>query len=737
MRLRTPLTLVGALALTACAHTPPQNAAASPAVAATSPPAVSNPFFSPSTLPYLLPPFDKITDADYAPAFEKGMTEQQAEIAAIADNPAAPTVENTLVAMEKSGQLLNRVSAVFFYLAGTDTNPTLQKLQAELAPKLSAHRDGIYLNAALYARVKALYETRASLGLDAETLRLVERTHTDFVRAGANLAEADKAKLRSINEQLSSLTTRFQQNNLKETNARAVVVDDAAELDGLSTEAIATAAEAAKARGLEGKYLLTLLNTSGQPPLASLKNRALRERLYRASLARGTQGGEFDNRGVIASLVQLRAERARLLGYPTHADYVLEDETAGSAKAVNQRLAQLAPAAVANARKEAQALQKLIDREQKAAGGKSAGFKLAAWDWAYYTEKQRKALYDFDESQMKPYLELDRVLEDGVFYAANRLYGLTFKRRTDLPTYGPDVRVYEVFNADGTPLALFLGDFYARSSKRGGAWMSSFVDQSKLMGTKPVVTNNLNIPKPPAGQPTLLTWDEVTTMFHEFGHALHGMFSDVQYPSFSGTNVPRDFVEYPSQVNEMWADDPGILPHYAKHWQTGETMPKALVEKVKASSKFNQGFATTEYLGAALLDQSWHQLAPEQTPDAEGVLGFEAAALKKAGVDFAAVPPRYRSGYFSHIFAGGYSAGYYAYIWSEVLDADTVEWFKEKGGLKRENGDWFRAKLLSRGGSADAMQLFREFRGRDADIQPLLVRRGLDAAGGSQKKARP
>jgi peptidyl-dipeptidase Dcp len=732
MRLRTPLTLVGALALTACAHTPTPTAASAPAVAVTSkPPAVSNPFFSPSTLPYQLPPFAQITDADYAPAFEQGMAEQQAEIAAIAANPAAPSIENTLVAMEKSGQLLGRVSAVFYYLAGTDTNPTIQKLQAEMAPKLSAHRDGIYLNAALYARVKALYESRAGLGLDAETLRLVERTHTDFVRAGANLAEADKAKLRAINEQLSSLTTRFQQNNLKETNAGAVVVDSAAELEGLSDEAIATAAEAAKARGLDGKYLLTLLNTSGQPPLASLKNRALRERLYQASLARGTQGGEFDNRDTIANLVELRAERARLLGYATHADYVLEDETAGSSKAVNQRLAQLAPAAVANARKEAQALQKLIDKQK-------GGFKLAAWDWAYYTEKQRKALYDFDESQMKPYLELDRVLEDGVFYAANRLYGLTFKRRTDLPTYGPDVRVYEVFNADGTPLALFLGDYYARSSKRGGAWMSSFVDQSKLMGTKPVVTNNLNIPKPPAGQPTLLTWDEVTTMFHEFGHALHGMFSDVQYPSFSGTSVPRDFVEYPSQVNEMWADDAEILPHYAKHWQTGEAMPKALVEKVKASSKFNQGFATTEYLGAALLDQSWHQLAPEQAPKAEGVLGFEAAALKAAGVDFAPVPPRYRSGYFSHVFAGGYSAGYYAYIWSEVLDADTVEWFKEQGGLKRENGDWFRAKLLSRGGSADAMQLFREFRGRDADIQPLLVRRGLDAAAsGNKKKAKP
>ena len=730
MRIRTPLTLAGAVALAACAQAPVKptaTATAAPAAAAPQAPAVTNPFFAPSTLPYQFPPFERIGNADFAPAFEKGMADQKAEMAAIAANPEAPTLDNTLVAMERSGQLLARVSAVFYYLAGSNTNPEIQKLQAELAPKLSAHRDSIALDPQLFARVKSLHERRATLGLDAESLRLVERSYIDFVRAGALLSEADKTTLRGLNEKLSSLTTAFQQNNLKETNAGAVVVENRAELDGLSDSAISAAAEAAKARGMEGKYLLTLLNTSGQPPLASLKNRALRERLYKASVSRGTQGGEFDNRDEIAEMVKLRAERARLLGYPTHADYVLEDETAGSAKAVNQRLAQLAPAAVANAKKEAKALQKLIDREK-------GGFKLAAWDWAYYAEKQRKALYDFDESQMKPYLELDRVLVDGVFFAANKLYGLSFKERKDIPTYLPGVRVWEVFNADGTPLALFMGDFYARSSKRGGAWMTSFVDQSTLLGNKPVVTNNLNIPQPPAGEPTLLTWDEVTTLFHEFGHALHGMFSNVKYPGFSGTSVPRDFVEYPSQVNEMWADDPAILPNYAKHWKTGEAMPATLVEKVKASSKFNQGFATTEYLAASLLDQSWHQLAPGKTPAAEGVLGFEAAALKAAGVDFAPVPPRYRSGYFSHIFAGGYSAGYYAYIWSEVLDADTVEWFKERGGLKRENGDWFREKLLSRGGSADAMQLFREFRGRDADIQPLLERRGLAAPKKGAKK---
>lgn len=700
------------LALAACSKPAPDSTAVSE----------SNPFFETSALPYQLPPFDRIEDEHFLPAFERGMAEQRAEIAAIAADPEPASFENTLVALERSGQLLNRVNLVFFNLAAADTNDTRDRIQADLAPKLAAHLDAILLDPALFARIEALYAQRESLGLDAEQLRLLERYRTDFVRAGARLDDAQKQRLKAINAELASLQTRFSQNVLKEVNDSAVVVDRREDLAGLSDNAIAAAAEAAKERGLEGKFVIALLNTSDQPALASLENRALRQRLYEASIARGSRGGEFDNRGVLTEVVKLRDERARLLGYPNHAAYVLEDQTAGTVEAVNDMLGKLTPPAVANARREAADLQAMIDAE-------NGGFQLAPWDWAYYSEKVRKARYDFDESQLKPYFELDSVLEDGVFYAAGQLYGLSFKRRTDLPTYHPDVRVYEVFDADGTPLALFLGDYYARPSKRGGAWMNAYVPQSGLFGTKSVVANHLNIPKPPEGEPTLLTFDEVTTLFHEFGHALHGMFSNVYYPRFAGTSVPRDFVEYPSQVNEMWATWPQILAHYAKHYQSGEAMPQALLDKVLAADKFNQGFATTEYLAASLLDQSWHQAPAGQLPQAANVLDFEAAALRHTGVDFAAVPPRYRSTYFSHII-GGYSAGYYSYIWSEVLDADSVEWFKENGGLKRENGDHFRATLLSRGGSKDAMQLFRDFRGRDPDIAPLLARRGLEQPAG-------
>ncbi|HCN91158.1 MAG TPA: dipeptidyl carboxypeptidase II, partial [Oxalobacteraceae bacterium] len=541
----------------------------------------------------------------------------------------------------------------------------------------------------------------------------------DFMRDGGQLSDADKTKLKSMNAELATLATAFSQNVLKEINASAVIVDHRADLAGLSESAITAAAEAADAQGMNGKYLLALTNTTGQPPETDLANRALRERLQQASMARGSHGGDFDNQVVVLQIARLRAERARLLGYPNHAAYVLEDETARTPAAVNQLLAELTPPAVANAHREAAAMQAMIDAD----GG---GFKLASYDWAYYAEKLRKQRYDFDEAQLRPYFELNSVLQNGVFYAANRLYGITFKERKDLPVYQSDVRVFEVSDADGKPLALFLADYYARSNKRGGAWMNSYVDQSGLFGTHAVVANHLNIPKPPPGEPTLLTYDEVTTMFHEFGHALHGMFSNVRYPRFSGTNVPRDFVEYPSQVNEMWADWPEVLKHYARHYKTGAAMPQALLDKVVASQKFNQGFATTEYLAAALLDQRWHQLTPEQVP--VDALAFESDALKQAGVDFAPVPPRYRSTYFSHVFSGGYSAGYYAYIWSAVLDADSVEWFKENGGLSRKNGDWFRQKLLSRGGSADAMDLFRSFRGRDPKLEPLLERRGLTAA---------
>ena len=721
--MKSPLALALAAALGLSGPLAAAEPASAPAAKAQTAPMAANPFFAPSTLPYKLPPFDKIGNEHFAPAFDQGMKEQLAEIDAIANDAEKPTFENTIVALDKSGQTLIRVQNVFFNLTSANTNEEMEKIQAAYAPKLAAHQDAIVLNGKLFARVKALYDQRDSLGLDAESRRLLERYHTDFVRAGANLSDADKDKLKAINAELASLSTQFSQNVLKETNADALIVDDVAQLEGLAQNEIAAAKEAAKARGLEGKYVIPLLNTSGQPSLSSLENRDVRAKLQALSVARGLKGSEFDNRPVIARTVKLRAERAKLLGYPSHAAYVLEDETAKTTEAVNKMMAGLAPAAVANAKKEAADMQAIVNKEE-------GGFQVAAHDWAYYAEKVRKQRFDFDEAQLKPYFEMESVLQNGVFHAANQLYGLSFKERKDLPVYQEDVRVFEVFDEGNKPLGLFLLDWYARGNKRGGAWMNEYVGQSGLFGTKPVVANHLNIPKPPKGEPTLLTFDEVTTAFHEFGHALHGLFSDVKYPRFAGTNVPRDFVEYPSQVNEMWATWPTVLKNYAKHYQTGAPMPQELLDKVLATQQFNQGFATTEYLAAAMLDQRWHQLAPEQVPT--DVDGFEAKALKDAGVDYAPVPPRYRSGYFSHIFAGGYSAGYYAYLWSEVLDADSVEWFRENGGLKRENGDHFRKTLLSKGGSEDAMKLFADFRGRAPQIQPLLERRGLDQAAGSK-----
>ncbi|MDR0182258.1 M3 family metallopeptidase [Lysobacter sp. UC] len=728
--MKHPLALALAVAIAATAPTYAKTPKQGTAVSAQADAAKgTNPFFADSTLPLHYPQFDKIKDSDFGPAFDAGMAQQLKEIDAIANNPAKPTFENTIIAMENSGRTLGRATTVFFNLVGTDTNPAREKLQGDYAPKFAAHRDAINLNGKLFQRVKALYDTRDSLGLDAQGKRLVERYYTDFVRAGANLSDADKIKLKQINAELAGLGTKFSQNVLAEVNASAIVVDTKEELDGLSDEQIAAAAEAAKARNLPGKYVIALLNTTGQPPEAQLTNRALRERLHKASVARGSRGNEFDNTGIVARVTQLRAERAELMGYPNYAAYVLEDETAKTPQAVNAMLGQLAPAAVANAKREAADLQAMIDAEQKAKGQPT--FKLEPWDWAFYSEKVRQAKYSFDESQLKPYFEMKNVLENGVFYAAGQLYGLKFKERTDLPKYHPDTWVYDVFNEDGSQLAIFIWDPYARSSKRGGAWMNSYVDQSELTGFKPVVANHLNIPKPSEGKPTLLTWDEVTTAFHEFGHALHGMFSNVKYPYFSGTSVPRDFVEYPSQVNEMWADWPSILGNYAKHYQTGAAMPSALLDKVIAASKFNQGFATTEYLGAAMLDQNWHQATEGQLPPAGGVMAFEADALKKDGVDFYAVPPRYKTPYFSHIM-GGYAAGYYAYIWSEVLDANSVQWFKQNGGLSRKNGDHFRQTLLSQGGSTDALQLFRNFAGHDPKIEPLLEKRGLTATPAAQ-----
>jgi peptidyl-dipeptidase Dcp len=678
-----------------------------------------NPFAAPSDLPYGLPPFDRIADEHYPPAFEAGIAEHAAEVEAIAEDPEPPTVENTLVALERSGRLLARVSSVFFNLSSSHTNPALQEVQATVAPMLAAHRDSIHLDPRLFSRIEDLFQRREALDLDAESAWLLERYHRDFQRAGAGLSAAEQARLRELNTELSSLSTRFQENLLKDTNELAVVVGDAAELEGLSEDAIAAAGQAAADRGEPGKYVLKLGLPTSQPALASLRNRGLRERVHTASVSRGDRGNEFDNKGVLSRIALLRAERAVLLGYPNHAGYVIEDQTARTAEAATGLLERLAPAAVANARAEAEELQGLLAADVP-------GATLQAWDWPFYAEHVRRDRYDVDAAGLRPYFELNRVIEDGVFYAANRLYGLTFTERHDLPTYHPEVRVFEVFDADGSPLGLFLGDYYTRDSKRGGAWMNNLVDQSELFGERPVIVNVLNIARPPAGEPTLLTFDEVVTAFHEFGHALHGLFSDVRYPTFSGTNVPRDFVEYPSQVNEMWVLWPEVLANYARHYRTGEPLPQQLVDRLLESQQYGEGFSTTEYLAASLLDQAWHRLGNDDR--FQDVPGFEADALEKAGVALPSVPPRYRSTYFAHVFSGGYSAGYYSYIWSEVLDADSVDWFKENGGLTRDNGDHFRRELLSRGGSVDPMVAFRNFRGRDPRIDPLLQRRGLTGA---------
>ena len=576
--------------------------------------------------------------------------------------------------------------------------------------------DAIRLNQDLFGRIKHLHENRDSLELNNEDAWLLERYYMDFTHAGAHLTDAQREELKGLNEELSKLETLFGKNLLNDTNDLAVVVDDVAELDGLSENEIAACAAAAKSRGLEGKWLVGMVNFTGHPLLSSMKNRSLRERVMKNSLIKGARSNENDNRPIILQIVKLRAKRAELFGVKTHAEHVLQDRNAQNPENVHKMLKQIAPAAVRNARAEGADLQKSID-----ASGEN--YALESWDWDLYTEAVRMEKYNLDTTAMRPYFELERVLHDGVFFAANKLFGITFKERKDIVTYHPDARAFEVFNEDGSKLALFIGDFYTRDSKRGGAWMNNLVDQSHLLGQLPVVVNNLNVPKPPAGQPTLLTYDEITTLFHEFGHTLHGMLSDVKYPRFSGTSVERDFVEFPSQVNEMWLTWPEVLDNYARHYETGEKIPQEWVDNLKAASTFNEGHATTSYLAAAILDLAWHSLPADAT--VEDVEAFEAKAIADYGLDFGPVPTRYRSTYFSHIFAGGYSAGYYGYIWSEVLDADTVDWFKENGGLTRANGDHFRNTLLSRGGSINSMQMFRNFRGRDATIEPLLKRRGL------------
>jgi peptidyl-dipeptidase Dcp len=676
-----------------------------------------NPLLMPSPLPYELPPFVELRDEHFEPAYAQGMAEHLQEIGAITRSGEPASFENTIVAMERAGQLLARTNRAFGILTNSFTNPGLQQIESEIAPKLAAHLDAIRLDPVLFARVRELHERRDQLGLDAEGVRLVERYYKDFVLAGADLGEVEKARLRELNGELAELSTHFSQAVLKEVNASAVVADSREELAGLPEAGIDAAAALAESLGHSGKFAIRLTNTTGQPPLKRLENRELRQRVMAASLARGSRGGEFDVRGVVLEIVRKRSEKARLLGFATHADLQLEDQTAKTVETVNAILARLAGPAVANARREAAEMQALVDVE----GG---GFEFSAADWDFYAERLRKSRFDFDEGQLRPFYEMRRVLIDGVFFAATKLYGITFTERSDLQGYSPEMLVFEVFDRDGSALGLFLGDFYARPNKRGGAWANAYVPQSGLLGTKPVIGNHLNIPKPPEGEPTLMTHDEVQTMFHEFGHALHGLFSAVRFPRFAGTSVPRDFVEYPSQVNEMWSSWPEVFANYARHFETDEAMPAELLAKVEAASLFNEGFRTTELLAAAILDQAWHQLDAASVPG--DVLAFESGALARNGVDFDLVPPRYRTTYFSHVFSGGYSAGYYSYIWSEVLDADSVEWFRENGGLTRANGDHFRESLLSRGGSVDAMEMYRAFRGRDPEIGPLLRRRGLD-----------
>jgi peptidyl-dipeptidase Dcp len=671
-----------------------------------------NPFLEPSELEYQLPPFERIRDEHYLPGFYAGIAAQKAEIDFINSQPQV-TFENTIVALEKSGQILTRVANVFYNKSSSDTSDVIDAIEAEIAPKLAAHADSIKLDPTLFSRIKTL--VTKSNALNPEDSWVLKKYYEDFLQAGADLDPEKRERVKEINEELSTLETKFAKNLLADTNDLAVMVDDEKELEGLSPNQIAACKAAAEARGHADKWLIGMVNFSGHPLLGSLSNRALREEIMKNSLRKGARANANDTRDILLRMVELRLERAKLFGMKSHAEYVLSQQTAGSANNVHSMLRKIAPAAASNAKKEGEDIQRLIN--------KNGSHPLESWDWDYYTEKVRLEKYDLDTSKMKPYFELERVLHEGVFFAAGKLFGMKFSERSDLRGYHPEARVFEVFNEDSSAIGLYVADFYTRDSKRGGAWMNSLVDQNTLMNQKPVVVNNLNIPKPPNGEPTLLTYDETTTLFHEFGHAIHGLLSNVKYPRVAGTSVQRDFVEFPSQVNEMWILWPEVLDNYARHFETGERLPQSWVDKLNESSTFNEGNATTSYLAAAVLDLAWHSL--ENMDGITSVEDFEAMAIKDYGLDYHPVPTRYRSTYFSHIFAGGYSSGYYGYIWSEVLDADTVEWFKENGGLTRANGDHFRKSLLSRGGSIDSMQMFREFRGRDAVIEPLLRRRGL------------
>jgi peptidyl-dipeptidase Dcp len=720
-----PLVSLAVLALAGCAAADSQTAAtpvatSTPVAYAPEIPQGTGIFAQPSTLPFQAPDFTKIKDSDYLPAIEQGITIQLAEVAAIANNPEAPTFENTIVALEKSGTMLSRVYSVFSALTSANTNDTLDAVDTATAPKLAAMRDAIVLDPKLFGRVKTLYDNRASLGLDADQLQVLTLTYDNMVHNGANLNDADKATLTAINGELSKLSTDFSQRLTKGTKDGALVVTDKKKLAGLSDGDIAAAAKNAADRGLPaGSYVLALQNTTQQPALASLADRATRQALFEKSWNRSERGDANDTRALVQKIAMLRAQKAKLLGFPDYASFTLYDQMAKTPANAIGLISQMLPAIGAAQRKDAADLNKLI----KAEGGK---FTVTPADWDYYAGKLKKQRYNIDESEVKPYLEIHNVLENGVFYAANQLYGLTFKKRTDIPVYQEDVTVYQVYDADGSELALFYFDPWKRDNKSGGAWMSTFVDQSTLMGTKPVVFNVENFTKPAAGQPALISWDDANTMFHEFGHALHGMFSNQRYPSIAGTNTARDFVEFPSQFNENWMTEPRVLANFAKHYKTGAPMPAALVAKVQNASKFNQGYALGEVVTAALLDLKWHALP--DTGGMQDVDAFEAKSMKELaadGLDVTDVPTRYRSSYFRHIWANGYAAGYYAYTWTEMLDHDAFAWFQQNGGMTRANGQRFRNMVLSQGHSQDYAVMYRNFTGRDPSIEPMLKARGL------------
>lgn len=717
MRLSTLVLAIGvALSMPALAETHTQTKEAKVAGEVKQDKQGENPFFAASQLPFQAPRFDVISESDYAPAIAAGIQQKLAEVEKIANNPAEPTFDNTFVALEKSGALLTRTMNVFGAMTSANTSDTLQKLDEETSPKLAALDDAIMLNSKLFTRIKAIYDRRDSLNLDPESLRLVEVTYKNYVLAGANLSEADKTQLKALNQEAATLSTQFTNKLLAASKNGALAIGDKNLLAGLSEGELAAAAQAASERKLDKQWLLVLQNTTQQPDLQNLQDRDTRQKLFKASINRAEKNDANDTRQTLARLAKVRAEQAKLLGFPNYAAWKLQNQMAKTPDAALAFMRNIVPAATARAEREAKDIQAVIDRQ-------NGGFQLAAWDWQFYAEQVRKEKYDLDESQIKPYFEMNNVLHNGVFYAANLLYGISFKERKDIPVYHPDVRIYEVFDKDGQSLALFYTDFFKRDNKGGGAWMSNFVEQSKLNGTKPVIYNVSNFTKPASGQPALLSYDDVITMFHEFGHALHGMFADQQYPSLSGTNTARDFVEFPSQFNEHWASDPQVFAHFAKHYQTGEAMPQALADKINKADKFNKGYAMTELLAAALLDMHWHMLGADQPQ--QDVDKFEAASLRQDKIDLSYVPPRYRSSYFQHIWGNGYAAGYYAYLWTEMLADDAFQWFSDNGGLTAENGQRFREQVLSQGNSQDLEKLYVKWRGQEPSIEPMLINRGL------------